>query len=565
MHRIRRRPLLIAGSSLPVSWVEPGTRENTRMGIVRNPVWSSGRLGLAVGLGCMLALVAPPIANRWSRGASPQVKPHGGGAVTVKAVAPAEGKQTSAASSALSAGKPPTARVEKRTFKIEVVLSGVFESQRMTEVSIRPKAWAMPLLVDRAVELGTPVKKGDILVELDHEKIDKTIADAEVDNTMTELALRQAAEELPILEKALPVDLTAAERSRTQADEDLKRFLETDRPQSVKLAEFSVKRANEYLEYTKEELRQLEKMYRSKDLTEETEEIILRRQRFQVENSEFALKEAELHRDQTLKVDLPRQEQRVRETAVRHAIDLEKARATLPLAVNQKRLALARLKHDLAKAAERLADLRNDRDAMTVHTAADGLVYYGHCDRGQWTTASAASAKLRKGGMIMPDEVFITIVAPRPLAVRASIDEKDLAALYLYRKTELKGNVTPTFDADRRLVGRLTSILPIPREAAKFEAVIAVEPGEELADLKPGMACSIKFVPYRADDALTLPATAISDDDGDGTPSHYVYLARSDRSARYPRRRVTPGKTANGRTEIKEGLVEGDEVLLSKP
>ena len=80
---------------------------------------------------------------------------------------------------------------------------------------------------------------------------------------------------------------------------------------------FSVKSAVEYLEYAKEELRQLEKMYRSKDLTEETEEIILRRTRFQVESSEVQLKEAELRRDVTLKVELPRREIKAREAAAR--------------------------------------------------------------------------------------------------------------------------------------------------------------------------------------------------------------------------------------------------------
>ena len=205
-------------------------------------------------------------------------------------------------------GKPATAKVEKGPFKIEVVLSGVFEAQRMTEVSIRPKAWAMPLVVERAIELGTPVKKGDILVEFDREKIDKSIEDTEVENTIGDLALKQAEEELPLLEKALPVDLAAATRAKTQADEDLKKFFEIDKPDAERNAHFMVKQSVEFLEYAKEELRQLEKMYRSKDLTEETEEIILRRQRFQVESSEHYLKEAELQRDQKLKVDLPRQE-----------------------------------------------------------------------------------------------------------------------------------------------------------------------------------------------------------------------------------------------------------------
>jgi multidrug efflux pump subunit AcrA (membrane-fusion protein) len=499
--------------------------------------------------------VALPIAR--SRGASPQVN----GAA--KAAAKKASGPGGAAISSAPAGKPATTKVEKGTFKIEVVLTGVFQAQRMTEVSIRPKAWAMPLLVETAVELGTPVKKGDILLELDREKIDKAIEDAEVENTLSELALKQATEELPILEKALPVDMAAAERNKIQADEDLKRFLEIDKPQSIKVADFSLKRSNEYLEYSKEELRQLEKMYRSKDLTEETEEIILRRQRFQVENGEFSLKEAELQRNQTLKVDLPRQEERARESAVKHAIDLEKARTTFPLNVSQKRLALAKLKHDLSKGVERLADLRHDRDSMTVHSPADGLVYFGRCDRGLWTSAAPTSSKLRKGGIIIPDEVFMTIVAPRPLEIRATVEEKDLASLT--QRAELKGLVSATFDPARRLPARLSSVVPVPHEPGKFEAVIAVDVGEDLAALKPGMACSVKFVPYRKSEALTVPASAVFEDESEDAVYHYVYLAKADGNAKYPKRRVTPGKTALGRTEITAGLAEGDEILTAKP
>src|SRR5271157_5566124 len=257
-----------------------------------------------------------------------------------------------------STAVPATVKVEKGPFKVEVTLTGVFESARMSEVAVKPKAWSMPLVVEKAVELGTPVKQGDILVELDREKIDKAIQDAEVELTLGELSLKHAEEELPVLEKLLPIDLAAAERAKTHADEDLARFLEIDRPNSEKMAQFSVKSAVEYLEYAKEELRQLEKMYRSKDLTEETEEIILRRTRFQVESSEFRLKEAELRRDATLKVELPRQQIKVGEAAVRQALDLQKARATLPLALNQKRLGLAKLKHDQSRATEKLAGRR---------------------------------------------------------------------------------------------------------------------------------------------------------------------------------------------------------------
>ena len=462
-----------------------------------------------------------------------------------------------------SGSKPATVKVESGPFRVEINLPGIFEAQRMTEVSIRPKVWALPLVIERAIELGSPVKKGDVLVEFDREKIDKAIDDAEVETTLAEMALKQATEELPILEKALPVDLAAAERSKTQADEDLKKFLETDRPQSERTAQFTVKRSKEFLEYSKEELRQLEKMYRSKDLTEETEEIILRRQRFQVESGEFSLKQAELQRDQVLKVDLPRKEVQVRENAVKQSIDLAKARALLPLNLNQKRLTLAKLKHDLTKSAEKLADLRLDREALAVHAPADGIVYFGRCERGNWSAAAAMAQKLHKGGVISPDEVFITVVMARPVDVRATIEEKDLAVLT--RPTELNGLVVPTFDPEHRLRARLVSVLPVPREAGKFEAKMAVELGEDQTAIKPGMACTVKFVPYRKDDVLTVPASAVSEDGSEDAIASYVYLAKAEKGGKFPKRQVRIGRTGGGRTEILEGLVEGDEILTTKP
>ncbi len=162
-----------------------------------------------------------------------------------------------------SPAAPTIVKVEKGPFRVEVTLTGVFESAKMSEVAVKPKAWTMPLVVERAVEPGTPVKQGDILIELDREKIDKAIQDAEVELSLGELALKHAAEELPVLERMLPIDLDAAERAKTQADEDLARFREIDRPNAEKVAQFSVKSAGESLEYAKEELRQLEKMYRS--------------------------------------------------------------------------------------------------------------------------------------------------------------------------------------------------------------------------------------------------------------------------------------------------------------
>jgi Cu(I)/Ag(I) efflux system membrane fusion protein len=200
---------------------------------------------------------------------------------------------------------------------------------------------------------------------------------------------------------------------------------------------------------------------------------------------------------------------------------------------------------------------------MVVRSPGDGLVYFGRCDRGQWPSAALTAQKLRKGGVIAPEEVFITIVAVRPVDVRATVDEKDLLAL-----TEpgmIKGSVTPAIDPEHRLPVRLVSVLPVAREPGKFDAVFAIDAGDDKPVIKPGMACSVKLVPYRKRDALTVPATAVFEDDWADALSYYVYLAKLDKDGNYPKRTVKIGKSAGGKTEIAQGLAEGDEILTSKP
>ena len=71
------------------------------------------------------------------------------------------------------------------------------------------------------------------------------------------------------------------------AEEDRKYFFDVERPFALKATEFSLKMAKEVLEYEQEELHQLEKMYKADDITEETEQIVLKRARDTVERAKF--------------------------------------------------------------------------------------------------------------------------------------------------------------------------------------------------------------------------------------------------------------------------------------
>ena len=89
-----------------------------------------------------------------------------------------------------------------------------------------------------------------------------------------------------------------------------------------------------------------------------------------------------------------------------------------------------------------------DRKSMAVESPADGYVYYGRCTRGKWPGVDAMASQLQEGGKLTPNNVFMTIVSPRPLRVRADVAEKDLYRLAKGlqrhgRARRLSGHETP--------------------------------------------------------------------------------------------------------------------------
>ncbi len=128
------------------------------------------------------------------------------------APAPKPAKEEPAHAPAPATPAPPTYTVKREPFKIQFELDGVFESRTMTEIIFHPEEW-MNFTVLQAVEHGARVKKGDVLVEFDSEKIDKAIADLRTDQQIAEVALKQAEDQLSVLEKTTPLDLEASQRA----------------------------------------------------------------------------------------------------------------------------------------------------------------------------------------------------------------------------------------------------------------------------------------------------------------------------------------------------------------
>jgi len=463
--------------------------------------------------------------------------------------------------------------VQRGPFRIEVKVEGIIDSTRRAEIAARPEQWS-DLTVREAIAHGRRVHEGTIVLRLETTQIDKAIRDREAEQALTELSILQAEEELRLLEKSVPLQLEAAERTHRLAREDLRHFRRQDRAERRKILQFNVKRARQHLDYRLEELKQLEKMYKEDDLTEESEEIILRRAANDVAESRFALHRAELSLRETENIDLPRRETHL-EAALREAAQkLREAETTLPIQIKQKSLEREKLRLAQRKKQEELEQLREDRQRLTVRSPIDGLAYYGQFTDGKLPDATAAAAPLQPGSKLKPHQVVMTVVEPEPLVVTATITEEDLAEL----RRGAKGIMTPTRYPNATIACRLSEISPVPIAPGKFRATIELAEEEPNPRLVPGLNCKVLFVVYEKQDAISVPTNAVHVNAEGG---HDVVVRHLKTTKEKPaveegelqpeleteeieleQRPVKVGRRTKEQVEIVRGLKPGDIIIL---
>jgi HlyD family secretion protein len=450
---------------------------------------------------------------------------------------------------------PATQTVKKGLLKITLELDGVFEGETAQEIAVRPDEW-MSLVVLRVAPHGAVVRKGDVVLELETEKLDRAIADAAADLDITRLGLQQTEEQVKTLEKTTPLDFEAGKRAAQVAEEDQRYYLEVERPFTLKSAEFSLRATKEALEYQEEELRQLEKMYKADDITEETEAIVLRRGRNAVDSARFSLVSAQLTYDHTMKYAIPRRDVAVKEGTARKLLDWERAKATIPMELQRQRLELQKLRMQRAQAEERMKRLQADRKAMTVRAPIDGIVFYGRVMRGRATDSAAMADMLRPGGVIpQANQIVMTVVQSRPMFIHATASEGNLNDL----RPNLPGIATTAAYPDLRLPATLDSTSDVPISPGTFDARLNVDLKGKTKLLVPGMSCKVKLTPYLKRDAITVPPSAVVDDELD-EEKHTVQILEADGTTKS--RPVTIGRKTDKQVEILTGLKEGDKVVI---
>jgi RND family efflux transporter MFP subunit len=237
-------------------------------------------------------------------------------------------------------------------------------------------------------------------------------------------------------------------------------------------------------------------------------------------------------------------------------IDLEKAKRALAQAkldydtkTEQAKAKMREVGADLDRQRNQLQIIQNVMAEFTIKAPSPGMVIYHK----EWS-----GKKRTTGSQVSPwDPTVATLPDLTQMESVTFVNEIDV------RKLAVGQSVALTLDSDptKHLTGKVTSVANVgeqrPNTDAKvFEVKIEVQ--ESDTTLRPGMTTGNLVQTMELDSVLHLPLEAVNNEGG--VP--FVYL---DRGGRVTKQEIFTGVMNDDAIVVKQGVEEGDRVLLSAP
>ena len=443
-----------------------------------------------------------------------------------------------------------TLKADKFEQVIQVQAVALPAKEARFPISIKPEVWSA-VKIEKFLSHGSPVKKGEKLLWIDTEALDKKIEDFTRERVKQRLVLEKAELELKSFRAANAESLAKAKLEYERFVQDYDYYKKVTKPQEASDQEYQVKRAKDYLAYTQEELDQLLKMYEEDGLTEETEEIIIQRTKHGLTGSKRKLAKTEREANYGKNIVTPRNDADWKISAAIRKRNWELAQKNLPLELKIKELDAAKLRLDDEKSEKQLNDLKADRALMEFKSPVDGVVYFGEFKDGKWRAENAAKV-VRKGGDI-PARMTIMTVVPTDAKLRfnAFLNEKQKLIFNPGQTGNLRLNSNPwkSTVVDAELVSKH------PGLSHQWQVSFTPKEGN-LNGVLIGSKANVSIVTSSTDNVLSIPANAVKSHP-DGSYSVRVKMAEGDPKVT----KVELGKQAGDKVEVLNGLENGQVIL----
>ena len=448
----------------------------------------------------------------------------------------------------------PTAdapRYEVRRGDLRIILSvtGTFTAEESVPVIARIRGSARIVWL---VDEGTEVKKEQVLVELDKTDVENQIEQLEgqVVTAEANLVAAQADQEITRLESESKI--LDAQLAVEMAALEIKKFNEGAKPKEARDAQIKIGQAKVKLIRAKAVDARMPDMLKQGFVTKEEVE----QSRLDVQTAEneqgTTLLEDEILTKYTHPMQLKKllgEKRRAEAELARYEQEARRRKARATATTSQREQELRRAQDQLKDAKERLAN-------MTIRAEGDGIVVYGS-GYGHWRYEPEP---LKVGSTAHQNQVLMRLPNLNTMQVLVEVHEADIKKVRADPKNPQPAIVMTDAMPDKRFDGYVKKVETLAqsrwyKQSVKF-FLTTIGLKKQITDVRPGTTATVEIFIAGRSNVLYVPVQYVQTLRG----KNYCYVGDDGE-----RRRVVVGASNNTFIEIKEGLEEGEEVVLIKP
>jgi len=457
------------------------------------------------------------------------------------------GSTTSPTTAPTAADSGAATVVRRGNLNLSLDFKGVFEPVQPFEVRLKPRRYHDDFIITHVVAPGTKVSKGDVLLELDTDKIDTAIAAARNELDIAQANLAKAEADVRLGQQADALSMSTAREQLVDSQTTLKRWDDIDSSIALLASSMASRISDYYVENDTDELSELKKMYKSEDLTNETADIVMKRAIRVLDLQKSLAKTAHAASDRYAELEAGIQREQLADGVGQQSIGVAQLNAAQVQGSDLRQTSLVTAQAAAEEAGKNLDQLQRDREFFSVASGIDGVVVYGSFRQKAWKPIEPD--QLAAGEKVQADQVLLTVYRPGKLGLTAECPENQLG----YFSAGTKVQITPQTAPDLEYEG-ICKTAPVIAESQGQDQIFNIEIVLPAVDerLAPGYWADVNFNAGFRQDVLLVPVSAVW--------RGKVWISKGGSAADEPRS-VVIGASDGRNVEIKFGLSEGESVL----
>ncbi len=423
-----------------------------------------------------------------------------------------------------------TIPVEAEAFTLRITASGTVVPENSVNISPKNAGVLERLLVEQ----GDRVERGQILARMDQQDLTGQITQAEATVAQAQARLDRARN------GNRPEEIAQARARLEQAQQQLQALQAGNRSEEVSQARAQVASAQARLELAQSKQRQYTQLREAGAIAQE------RFDEVQADARTAAAALAEAQQRLTLL------EKGTRAEEIRRAqASVAEAQAAYDLLRKGSRAEDIRLAEAEVAAAQGQIQVVQTRLAETILRAPfAGIITQKYATEGAFVTPTTSASTTTSA-------TSTSVVAlANNLEVLAEVPEVDIGQIRSGQAVEIRVDAHP----DETFEGRVRLVSPeavVEQNVTSFQVRVAILTGQQR--LLSGMNADLTFLGQTVADALVIPTVAIATEKGQTG----VYLPDKDRKPLF--RPITIGSTVKDKTQVLEGLKDGQQVFIDFP